>query len=172
MDRPRLRTGLYLGARLLLAVVLLWAGLSKVGDRQSSILAVDAYDVLPEGLVEPVAILLPWLEIALGVLLLLGLFVRAAAIGTALLMLMFIAGMAQAKARGLSIDCGCFGGGGQGQGVTWWDLLRDIGLLAAAVYLAWRPKGPLSLDAYFQPEDTHGERHVEDDEARTATAEV
>jgi uncharacterized membrane protein YphA (DoxX/SURF4 family) len=171
MDRSRLRTGLYLGARLLLAVVLLWAGLSKVGERQSSILAVDAYDVLPEALVEPVAILLPWLEIALGVLLLLGLFVRVAAVGTAVLMLAFLAGMAQAKARGLAIDCGCFGGGGQGDGVSWWDLLRDTPLFVAALYLALRPKGPLSVDRYFEPEGTDGER-AEDDEARTATAEV
>lgn len=171
MDRSRLRAVLHIGARLLLAGLLLWAGLGKVGDLQSSILAVGAYEVLPEGLVEPVAILLPWVEIALGILLVIGLFVRVAATLTAALMLVFIAGMAQAKARGLAIDCGCFGGGGQGDGVGWWNLLRDVPLFLAAVFLALRPTGPLRLDAYFEPEGSD----VEPDEghqARTTAAEV
>lgn len=153
---------LHLVARALPAALLLWAGLAKVGDRQGSILAVDAYDVLPAALVEPVAILLPWAEIAVGALLVLGLFVRVAGLGTAALTVAFIAGMSQAKARGLAIDCGCFGGGGPGEGVSWWDIVRDVPMLAAGAYLAWRPRGPLSLDAYFLPEDDD-----EQDEART-----
>jgi uncharacterized membrane protein YphA (DoxX/SURF4 family) len=156
---------LHVGARLLLAGLLLWAGLEKVSDRQASILAVDAYDVLPEGVVEPVAILLPWTEVALGLLLLAGLFTRVSAGATAVLLVAFIAAMGQARARGLPIDCGCFGGGGRGDGVSWWDILRDVPLLAAAAFLVWRPRGPIQADAYFEPEGGDVERH-EDDEAR------
>jgi uncharacterized membrane protein YphA (DoxX/SURF4 family) len=132
--------------RVLPAGLLLWAGLAKAFDRQGSILAVDAYDVLPDAVVRPVAAVLPWAEIGVGTLLLLGLFVRFAGFATAALSAVFIAGMAQAKARGLAIDCGCFGGGGPGDGVSWWDIVRDVPILACGLYLAARPHGPFQLD--------------------------
>jgi len=140
------------------AFLLLWAGIAKVSDRQEAILAVGAYDVLPLGMVEAVATLLPWAEIAMGVLLILGLFTRFAGTSTAALAAVFIAAMGQAKARGLAIDCGCFGGGGPGQGVSWWDIVRDVPVLLAGLYLAARPRGPLQLDNYFESEGDHGGR--------------
>jgi len=169
MDRTRQAAYLVfrLACRLVPAGLFLWAGLEKAFARQDSILAVNAYDVLPERLVEPVAILLPWAEIAIGVLLVLGLFVRFAGLATAFLAGTFIIGLAQAKARGLQIDCGCFGGGGVGAGVTWWDIVRDIPIVLAGLYLAVRPRGPLQLDNVFlvredrdagPPEDGDGER--------------
>ena len=170
MERRRRATyvAFRLACRLIPAVVFLWAGLAKAFARQDSILAVNAYDVLPERLVEPVAVLLPWVEIAVAVLLIFGLFVRVAGLGTALLSAVFIAGLAQAKARGLEIDCGCFGGGGPGSGVTWWDIVRDVPLVLAGVYLALRPRGPLQMDEIFlgdgddadidEPEDGDGQR--------------
>jgi len=120
---------------------------------RSAILSVDAYDVLPRGLVTAVATILPWAEIAVGVLLVAGLFVRFAGLSTAALAVVYITAMAQAKARGLRIDCGCFSAGGPGDGVSWWDIIRDIPILAAGLYLAWRPRGPLQLDRYFLQED-------------------
>jgi uncharacterized membrane protein YphA (DoxX/SURF4 family) len=163
---------LHVAARALPAVLLLWAGLAKVGDRQGSILAVDAYDVVPAALVRPVALLLPWFEIALGLLLVLGLFVRATGAMTAGLTLAFVLGMSQAKARGLAIDCGCFGGGGPGDGVGWWDIVRDLPMLAAGLYLAWRPRGPFQLDAYFLREDQDGTDGIEDEELEPAETPV
>jgi uncharacterized membrane protein YphA (DoxX/SURF4 family) len=155
-----------LACRSVPAGLLLWAGLAKAFAHQESILAVSAYDVLPEALIEPVAVLLPWVEIAVALLLIAGLFVRFAGIVTATLSAVFIIGMAQAKARGLAIDCGCFGGGGAGAGVTWWDILRDIPILLAGLYLALRPRGPLQLDNVFlTTEDADGERGSVADEA-------
>jgi uncharacterized membrane protein YphA (DoxX/SURF4 family) len=132
----------------------MWAGLAKIGRLQESVLAVSGYDVLPLGLVRPVAAALPWVEVLLGAFLLTGAFVRFAGAATAALILMFIAGLTQAWIRGLPIDCGCFGGGGPGEGVTVWDILRDIPLLAAALYLAWRPRGPFRLDHLIQKEES------------------
>jgi uncharacterized membrane protein YphA (DoxX/SURF4 family) len=160
--------GLHLLARLVPGVLLLWAGASKALDRQGSILAVSGYDALPAGLVEPVAIVLPWIELVLGLLLVLGLYTRVAGIGTAVLMSAFVAGMLQAKARGLSIDCGCFGGGGAGDGVSWIDILRDLPLLAAGVFLAARPQGPWRLDNDFQQEVTDDGDLIEAETAEIA----
>ncbi|MGZ5291532.1 MAG: MauE/DoxX family redox-associated membrane protein [Actinomycetota bacterium] len=158
--------------RLLPAGLLLWAGLAKAFDRQSSILAVDSYEVLPDAGVRLLAAALPWIEIAVAILLVLGLFVRFAGLATAALGVLFIAAMAQAKARGLAIDCGCFGGGGPGQGVSWWDLVRDVPIVASGAYLALRPRGPFQLDNRFlegEVDDVEDDgRRQEADEAGTA----
>jgi uncharacterized membrane protein YphA (DoxX/SURF4 family) len=136
-------------SRLGPAALLLWAGLAKAFERQESILAVDAYEVLPESGVRLVAAVLPWIEIAVAALLIAGLFVRFAGLATAALGVLFIAAMSQAKARGLEIDCGCFGGGGPGQGVSWWDIVRDVPIVLFGIYLAVRPRGPWQLDNLF-----------------------
>jgi uncharacterized membrane protein YphA (DoxX/SURF4 family) len=160
-----------LTCRLVPAALLLWAGLAKAFDRQDSILAVDAYDVLPEGTVRLVAAVLPWVEIATALLLVLGLFVRLAGIGTAVLGAAFIAGMSQAKARGLEIDCGCFGGGGAGDGVSWFDIARDVPILLGGLVLAVWPRGPLQLDNRFlEGEDDDGQGDGPDEEAAETRA--
>ena len=130
-----------------------WSGLAKAGDRLGTEVAVRAYSLLPDGLVEPVALVLPWLEIGLALLLVAGLATRPAAVLSALLMAVFIAGVASAAARGLSIDCGCFGGGGPvAAGETRYteEIVRDSVFLLMATYLAWRPVSPFSLDGVIR----------------------
>lgn len=141
-----LRTLLALGGRGLLAAVFLWAGLVKVGDRQSFVLAVDGFRLLPRELVMPFAAALPWIELSIGLFLALGLFVRFSAVVSAGLLVVFLVALVQAKARGLAIDCGCFGAAGPNPGITWWEIGRDIPLLAAALHLARWPAGPFQLD--------------------------
>jgi uncharacterized membrane protein YphA (DoxX/SURF4 family) len=132
--------------------VFLYAGVVKAMDRQAMVLAVHGYRLAPAALEKPIATGLPWLEIALGAFLLLGLFTRFAGGGVALLSVVFVVAMAQAKVRGLAIDCGCFGGNGAGAGVTWFDLIRDIPLVAAGAFLAWRARGPFRLDQFLSEE--------------------
>lgn len=140
------------GCRLLLAGVWLYAGGSKVGDIAASTRAVKAYQLLPNTLAEWVGAALPFMEIALALLLLLGLATRAAAAASALLLAAFMAGMASAWARGLQIDCGCFGGGGDlaaGETANYsGELARDALFLAAAVFLVVWPRTRWSLDSW------------------------
>jgi protein-disulfide isomerase len=147
---PAVRAGLGVLARLLLAGTWFWAGVTKMGDPAASVRAVRAYRVLPEWLAKGVGYGLPFLEVALAVLLLVGLATRLAAAVGAVLLLVFIAGLVSAWARGLRIDCGCFGGGGElGQGAgTHYpvEVLRDVGLLLAAVFLVRWPRTPASAD--------------------------
>ena len=136
-------------ARLGLAAVWLVSGLLKAMDPDQTYVAVRAYDVLPDAGVEVVAALLPWVELALGVLLLAGVGTRLVAALSAVLLVVFVAGVAQAWARGLSIDCGCFGGGGAvepGETTYLQELLRDAGFLLMAGWLVVRPRTLLALD--------------------------
>lgn len=136
-------------ARVGLAAVWLLSGVPKAMDPDRTYVAVRAYDVLPPLGVELVAGILPWLEIALAVLLLLGLGTRVAAVVSGLLLLVFVAGVTQAWARGLTIDCGCFGGGGQveaGETAYVAELVRDTGFLLLAAWLVLRPRTLFAMD--------------------------
>jgi uncharacterized membrane protein YphA (DoxX/SURF4 family) len=141
---------LALAGRLLLGGVFVVSGALKLPDPAAAVRAVRAYQLLPEPLVAPVAFGLPALEIAIGLALIVGLFVRTAALASALLLVVFIAAVASAWARGLQIDCGCFGGGGQvaaGETAYPEEILRDVGLLLVALALARWPRSRLGLDA-------------------------
>jgi uncharacterized membrane protein YphA (DoxX/SURF4 family) len=136
-------------ARLTLGGVLLVAGYLKYDEIAKSQMAVRAYEMLPVSLANIVGIILPFFEIALGLLLIVGAATRISATLATLLMFVFVIGISQAWARGLSIDCGCFGGGGQvepGTANYLTPLLRDAGLVALGIYLFRYPQSKFALD--------------------------
>ena len=136
-------------ARLVTGGVWIVAGALKLPDPAGSVRAVRAYELLPEAVVPTVGYLLPALEVVVGVLLVLGLLTRAAAVVSSLLFLAFVIGIASAWARGLQIDCGCFGGGGFDANADEkypWDIARDVGLLLLSLWLVVRPVTQWSLD--------------------------
>jgi uncharacterized membrane protein YphA (DoxX/SURF4 family) len=137
--------------RLVLGGVLLVAGLLKYQHLDKSQMAVRAYELLPIALANFLGIVLPYLEIAVGILLIIGAAVRVSAIISGILMVAFSIGIAQAWARGLSIDCGCFGGGGQvapGTANYLPELVRDTGLALMALYLFQYPQSKFGLDRH------------------------
>ena len=136
-------------ARLVLGGVFVVAGVLKLPDPAAAVRAVRAYRLLPEALVSTVAFGMPVLEIAVGLALVLGVFVRTAAIASAVLLTVYIAAIASAWARGLQIDCGCFSkGGAVAAGATAYpaEIARDVGLLIVAVGLAWWPRSRFALE--------------------------
>lgn len=136
-------------ARLVLGGVLLVAGALKVGNLQKSAMAVRAYELLPTAIANFLGYVLPWLEIGLGLLLILGVAVSISGLFGAIIMLAFIIAIAQAWARGLSIDCGCFGGGGPidpKETKYLSEIIRDIGLFGVGIFLYYFPKGRFALD--------------------------
>jgi len=136
--------------RLGLGVVWLVAGSLKVGDAPAMVRSVRAFRLLPESLVHPVAYAVPFVEIALGALLVLGLAVRLGAVLSSVLLAVYITAIASAAARGLRIECGCFSQGGdlaKGAPTHYTsELIRDSLLLLASLLLAVWPGGYLTLD--------------------------
>jgi len=136
-------------SRLVLGGVLFIAGYLKVSTPDKSQMAVRAYEVLPISLANLIGLLLPYVEIGIGLLLILGVYTRiSAALGGAI-MVVFIVAIAQAWARGLTIDCGCFGGGGQvaaSETKYLSEIIRDTALVLLALYLIRYPKTKFSID--------------------------
>lgn len=149
LRRPRTLDVIGLLARLALGGVMLVAGLLKVTKPEVSARAVQAYQLLPFDVATYVGYGLPILEVVLGILLVLGLFTRAGAAVSGVLLVAFIIGIASAWARGLNIDCGCFGEGGTidpSQTRYLEEILRDVGLVLCAAWLVIRPRTAYSLE--------------------------
>jgi uncharacterized membrane protein YphA (DoxX/SURF4 family) len=136
-------------SRVVLGGVLFAAGYLKAIAPDKSQMAVRAYDILPISVANFLGLVLPFLEIAIGVLLLLGALTRVMAALGGFTMIIFIIAISQAWARGLNIDCGCFGGGGAvepGQTKYLQEILRDTGLALLAAYLIRYPVTKCSID--------------------------
>ena len=143
-------------ARLVLGGVLFAAGFLKYEHLDKSQMAVRAYELLPISIANFLGITLPFLEIGVGILLILGAAIKISSVIGGSLMLIFIIGISQAWARGLSIDCGCFGGGGQvapGTASYLPEILRDAALAAIAIYLFRYPQSKFALDRARTDED-------------------
>jgi uncharacterized membrane protein YphA (DoxX/SURF4 family) len=128
-----MRRWLLLILRNVLGLVFLYAAYSKL--RQPWLLfamAIDAYRLLPEWAVVTLARALPWCELALGILLLTGFWLRQVAFAASLLLIVFFGVMLRSYAKGLEIDCACFG---LGEALSIKTLLRDGVLVASSVAL-------------------------------------
>jgi uncharacterized membrane protein YphA (DoxX/SURF4 family) len=136
------RTVIWIG-RLVLAGVFIYAGYAKIvlptmHPRPPIGLAlsffamqVDSYQILSPGAVNFVAHTLPFAEIALGLLLLLGWGLRIWATLISLLILGFFVAVVRSYAMGMQINCGCFA---TPEPLTIWTVIRD-GLLAVLAVL-------------------------------------
>jgi uncharacterized membrane protein YphA (DoxX/SURF4 family) len=98
---------LYKSGRWVLGAVFIYAGSIKLLEPKTFAVLIDAYGIVPEGLLMPVSILLPALEVAAGIGLLFDIEGSLSVI--AALLCLFIAILGYGIWMGLDVDCGCFG---------------------------------------------------------------
>lgn len=142
--------------RLGMAGILIAAAVPKSLDIPQSIIAVRAYRLVPEAFVPFVGTMLPFVEFALAVVLILGLFTRTASIVWLVMMAGFMTGVIWAWVRGYSIDCGCFGGGGDvAEGTTNYPvhLLERVGFVVLGTWLLIFPRSRFSLDGWMRADN-------------------
>lgn len=133
------RAGINLALRLLVGGVFVGAGGLKILDPAAFATAVDNYRLVPPVADNLVALTLPWIEVAAGIMVLAGIWLRAAAAVITVLTAVFLLAILSALARGLNIDCGCFGTvGGRHVGLT--TLALDGTLFVLALCLVRRSR--------------------------------
>ena len=80
------------------------------------------------------AVTLPWIEVAVGLALVTGVWRREAAWLASALLVVFIVAVGQALARNIDLqNCGCFSVSGEGRAAGIQLILGDLALLAAAL---------------------------------------
>lgn len=134
--------------RLLLAVLWLAAAAGKLRNLEQFAADVQEYRLLPPAVAAWWGRVLPILELALGLALLLGIAPRAAAVGTCALLLLFAGAMGLAILRRLRIRCHCFGELGRSP-VTWAAVARNLLLAGGALLVALEPRQYWSAAALF-----------------------
>jgi len=133
-----LKRPLYFWCRLLLGTVFLLASIDKIRHPRGFAEIVYNYQILPDLWVNLTAILLPWVELVLGVFLIAGLWAPGAVLLSNLMLLTFFCLMVFNLARGLNVDCGCFSTRPSEDPSVLWQVSRDILFLFLAAYLLFK----------------------------------
>jgi len=134
-------------ARLYLAYIFIDAGWDKLGHNDTTEQAIRNFQLLPWQWAHDFAAVLPILEIGFGVLVLVGLLTRTAAVGLSMLLCIFLVAVTYVWVMGISINCGCNGGAGASSHPDYGQhLLRDGTYLALAVFLILKRNTAVALD--------------------------
>ena len=130
---------LLLAGRLFLGAVFVYAAYSKLhfdgrwhlGDYQFFFaMGINSYDMYPLWFVQWAAKIVPWIELVLGALMIVGIGLRWIASAVTVLLLVFMVMLTRAAILHLEINCGCFGYGAQKPSD---ELIRDSGFLFLAL---------------------------------------
>ena len=137
-----------LAARFYLAYVFISACIHKLIDPTSFAIDIATYQMLPLVFINPLAIVLPYVELGTGIMLATGTKARSAALMVCGMMIMFMIALSYALMHDLSISCGCFAsnaaaGSDPISGLT---MLRDSAWLLIAVYVVVFDTKPLGAD--------------------------
>ena len=93
--------------RIVVGAIFLWASFDKIIDPGKFARDISNYHIVPLGLENTIALILPWLEFFIGTGLIIGVMVDGSIIISSVLLITFNIMIAQAMARGFNIDCGC-----------------------------------------------------------------
>jgi uncharacterized membrane protein YphA (DoxX/SURF4 family) len=123
--------------RLILAGIFLYSGYVKIQEPLQFAVAIAGYKLVPESFIFPFATYLPWLEIALGLGILIGWKIRYFSLAAAALLLFFIVVLAITIGRGIEANCGCFS---LDERISPKTIARDSLILIPALYLMAEPR--------------------------------
>lgn len=128
----------YRAVRTILGLMFVVAGVIKLSDPQQFAIVIDAFGIMPWGLVVPMSLVLPVIEVVAGIGLVFD--VRYSLSTIAILTLLFLAVLGYGLHLGLDIDCGCYGPGDP-EAEAFSGLRdafnRDLWMLAGVGYCYW-----------------------------------
>jgi len=128
---------LTLSARFILGGVFVYASFDKILHPAAFAEAVYNYQILPDKLINLTAIVLPCLELVLGIFLIINFWMPGTVVMSNLLLITFIGALLFNMARGLNINCGCFSTTAVESSMNVLTVLRDASFLAISGYLLY-----------------------------------
>jgi len=129
---------LQLGIRLIVGGLFIYASIDKIVNPAEFAKQINNYHIVPFGLENTIALILPWLELVVGIGLIIGFYIEGSTMWIVLLLFSFIVLMGQAILRGYNIECGC--GLKEGQMIGLGKILENVIMLIALYWLLIQPK--------------------------------
>lgn len=126
--------------RLALGIIFVAAAYYKIKSPGAFAHQIFNYKILPAFLINPLAIVMPWVQLTCGVCLLIRQWTKGATLLVTLMLLVFQIALASALLRGLNVSCGCFEAGGDA--ATWKTFFRDTLFLLMATLFLWKQFHP------------------------------
>lgn len=130
-------------ARFYMAYVWIAGGVAKIGETMTVSQNIQAYEIFTPQFSFLLAQLIGPLELAGGLLLVLGIYLRKSSVLGLIVLVLFILGLTWAWTQGLTISCGCFGDADETNIPL--TIGRDFLFVALTVWTIWRPFGKLAI---------------------------
>jgi uncharacterized membrane protein YphA (DoxX/SURF4 family) len=126
--------------RIALGALFVFASWDKLLHPSEFATIIRDYRLLPEILVPAVAVTLPWIELAVGGLLLFGRMMHGALLLSNGMLVVFWTALVITALRGIDIDCGCFSISAESTRSMGWYIVRDgmfvlLGMAAMTLFL-------------------------------------
>jgi len=130
-----------LAARVYLGGVFILAAWGKILDPYNFAISIATYQMMPDQVINVMAIVMPWLELFVGVMLIIGFRTRAQTLLINGMLVMFIIAIIWALAHDLQMQCGCFASEEAEADMSILTVFRDVAWLAIGLFV-WVVKTP------------------------------
>ncbi len=138
--------------RIAMGLLFIYSGLFKVLDPENFGKVISLYDISPEILVPYAAVIFPFIELIIGLLLLFGFKIKASSFLSIILMIFWIIIISISIFRGKSFDCGCFElkQFGIAEEIGLPVVFRDIVFLCILLLIFYARKHIMSIDKIIE----------------------
>ncbi len=140
--------------RIGLGIIFVYASIDKILHPEAFAKIVNNYQQLPGDLVNIFALILPMLELLIGLALILGFLVRPSAVWAGVMLVMFIGAVSLALTNGININCGCFSTSAHARTLGTNLIIQDIGMLLLAIHAVYYNNRFLSVSRLFGSKTT------------------
>ncbi|HMP72377.1 MAG TPA: MauE/DoxX family redox-associated membrane protein [Kiritimatiellia bacterium] len=123
--------------RLLLGGVFIYAAWPKIVNPEAFAQLIYHYKLVPDALINPMALILPWLELVCGVFLIVApRFRQGAAILIIAMLIVFTFAVGINVVLGREITCGCFSVAEDAETIGWRKVFENLALIGVGIYCA------------------------------------
>lgn len=130
--------------RMFIGILFIFYGISKISDPAQFANEIGNYGMTTDFITQLMALIIPWAEMIIGVLLLFGVYQNENGILATVLLFMFTFAVAFAFASGLDINCGCSGANAS-EKVGWEKIGKNLGLILLTIILSITKSNKYSL---------------------------
>ena len=126
---------LLLATRLIVGGLFIYSSVDKIIDPLAFATIIHHYRIVPPGLINYIAVIIPWIEFTVGIFLVLGIRTVASAKTANLLLVFFTVILTITALRGINVSCGCFSTSTAVKSNLVLRIFEDIGFLILGLHV-------------------------------------